>query len=96
MCDVHTVEIIVLSSATRKMATKAETIRQTTLRVDWVSPLPGGAGGRSALDRPSSLTSALVLLPQCLFIDSGRFIPADWLLPEVEEHGGGMVRYSFH
>lgn len=83
--------MIVLSSATRNIATKAETIRQTTLRVDWFSGVPGAPGGFPGLAGPSSLTDALVTVLPCLFLNSGASIVADLVLSEVEVSGGGMV-----
>ena len=84
MYDAHTVEIMVLSSATRNMATKAETIRQTTLTVDCFSSGPEAPGGPSALAGSSSLTVAsLAVLVGC-FIDSRGSIVDDIMLSEVE------------
>lgn len=95
MYDVHTVEMIVLSSATRNMATKAETIRQITLRGDWFSGGPGGPGGPPALAGPWYLTPASVVVSLCWFINSGAPIVADLVLSDMEVYGGGMVIVVF-
>ena len=87
MYDSHTVEIIVLSSATRNMATKAETIRQTTLRVDWCSGGPEGPREPPAVPGALSLTSA----SECSFNNSEVPILAVLVLSDVEVCGGGTV-----
>lgn len=77
------------------MATKTDTIRQTTLSVDRFAGGPGGPGGDPALAGPSSLTDPSVADSLRSFINWAAFTAAGIVVLDVEVRGGGMAIVVF-